>query len=215
MAKNAKWTDDNWLLLMQIYLRKPVGVKPLYCKDMVNLSLELHIAPTALQQRMKQIDTLQTPRIERIWETYRNSPRKLSRAAGLLRSMKGYGAAEKFYEGVDVQETFELDFRPVGDDTSITPAMLILMLDLYFRLTPATMVTETPEIQELARLIRVTPRDVVAVMETFQHCDPYLDRPATADNPLMQPCQEVWNRYGNGDTEQLAAFAAELKEYFL
>ena len=30
MAKNTVWHDDYWLLLMQIYLQKPVGVKPLY-----------------------------------------------------------------------------------------------------------------------------------------------------------------------------------------
>ena len=39
---------------MQLYLHKPVGVKPLYCKPMVDLSLELHIAPEQLLARMNQ-----------------------------------------------------------------------------------------------------------------------------------------------------------------
>ena len=39
MAKNSKWQDDYWLLLMQVYLRRPVGVKPLYSRDMVALSM--------------------------------------------------------------------------------------------------------------------------------------------------------------------------------
>ena len=39
MAKNTVWQDDYWLLLMQIYLHKPVGVKPLYSREMVDLSV--------------------------------------------------------------------------------------------------------------------------------------------------------------------------------
>lgn len=45
MAKNIHWQDEYWLLLMQLYLKKPEGVKPLYSKGIVNLSMELHIPP--------------------------------------------------------------------------------------------------------------------------------------------------------------------------
>ena len=48
MSKNSKWQDDYWLLLMQIYLQRPVGMKPMYSRKMVDLSMELHIAPQAL-----------------------------------------------------------------------------------------------------------------------------------------------------------------------
>ena len=58
MAKNTVWHDDDWLLLMQKYLQKPVGVKPLYSRPMVELSLELHIAPQVLQSKMQQIARL-------------------------------------------------------------------------------------------------------------------------------------------------------------
>ena len=54
MAKNTAWHDDDWLLLMQKYLQKPVGVKPLYSRPMVELSMELHIAPQVLQSKMQQ-----------------------------------------------------------------------------------------------------------------------------------------------------------------
>ena len=33
MAKKSNWNDDYWLLVVQLYLRKPVGVKPLYSID--------------------------------------------------------------------------------------------------------------------------------------------------------------------------------------
>ena len=214
MAKNAKWSDDYWLLLMQIYLQRPMGVKPLYSRKMVDLSLELHLPPSMLFVRMCQIANLETPRIEHIWETYGHNPRKLARAVSLWREMRGYGNADEFYEGVEVNETFERDFRPLAGDGELMPVMLILILDLYFRLTPITMAVETPEVQELARLIKLRPQRVVEVMGVLQHCDPYLNRKDTTDSPLLQPCKEIWQRFGNGDTEDLASFASQLKEYF-
>ena len=214
MARNVKWSDDYWLLLMQIYLQKPVGIKPMYSRKMVDLSLELHIAPNILFARMCQIANLETPRIEHIWETYGNNPRKLSRAVRLWREMRGYGHASAFYEGVEVNETFERDFKPVAGEGSMTPMMLTLILDLYFRLTPNTMVKDTPEVQELARLMKVKSQEVIDVMEVFQHCDPYLNRKDVTFSPLLLPCTQVWRRFGNANTEELASYAEQLKEYF-
>ena len=214
MAKNAKWSDDYWLLLMQIYLQKPVGIKPMYSRKMVDLSLELHLPPAMLFNKMCQIANLETPRIEHFWETYGQNPRKLARAVSLWREMRGYGNADGFYEGVEVNETFERDFKPVSTDSQMTPVMLTLILDLYFRLTPITMVAETPEILELARLIKVKPQEIVEVMEVFQHCDPYLKRKDVIISPLLAPCHEIWRRFGNANLEDLASYAGELKEYF-
>lgn len=214
MAKNAVWQDDYYLLLMQIYLHRPVGVKPLYNREMVDLSLELHIAPQYLRTRMQQIAHLETPRIERIWQTYSENPRRLARAVRLLREMKGFGAADDFYKGVEVQETFEKDFRPLSEDERFTPVMLILILDLYFRLSTITMVADTPEVQELARLLRLKASDLVLVLDIYQTCDPYLNRDALIVSNLLLPCQQVWQRYGNMEPHVLAAYAEELKVYF-
>lgn len=214
MAKDFKWQDEFWLLLMQIYLQKPVGVKPMYSRQMVNLSLELHISPDRLFNRMCQIANLETPRIEHIWEVYGNNPRKLSRAVRLWREMRGFNNAGSFYDGVEVSEGFELDFKPVAEDTQVTPVMLILILDLYFRLTPQTMVAETPEIQELARLLKMKSKEVVEVMDVLQHCDPYLNRRDVIFHPLLIPCQEIWRRFGNSNIEALASYAEQLKEYY-
>ena len=163
---------------------------------------------------MCQIANLETPRIEHIWETYGRNPKKLARAVSLWREMRGYGHADAFYEGVEVQETFERDFKPVAEGVTMTPVMLILILDLYFRLTPITMVVNTPEVQELAKLIKVKPQEVVEVMDVFQHCDPYLNRKEAVDSILSSPCHEIWRRFGNAETEQLASYAEQLKEYF-
>jgi hypothetical protein len=214
MAKNSKWQDEYWLLLLQLYLEKPVGIKPMYSRGMVNLSLELHIAPSALFNKMCQIANLETPRVERFWELYGNNPKKLKRAVNLLREMWGFNNAMEFYDGVETNESFEKDFKPVADGVTLTPVALTLILDLYFRLTPITMVPETPEVQELAKLIKQKPETVVEVLETFMHCDPYLNRKDVVMGDLMLACQQVWRRFGNANPEELASYAEQLKEYY-
>jgi len=199
---------------MQLYLRKPVGVKPLYNRLLVDLSLELHIAPSLLHARMEQIARLDTPRIERLWQEYSRNPKRLTRAVRLLRSMIGFNSGGDFYDGVEVEETFERDFRPLAEDERLTPVMLTLILNLYFQLTPVTMVAETPEVQELARLMKIPVQLVVVVLEVFQQCDPYLSRRGVTDSPLLSPCRQIWQRYGNGEPQQLALMAEQLKEYF-
>ncbi len=214
MAKNSKWQDEYWLLLLQLYLQKPVGIKPMYSRGMVNLSLELHIAPNLLFNKMCQIANLETPRVERFWELYGNNPKKLKRVVNLLREMWGFNNAMEFYDGVETNESFEKDFKPVADGVTLTPVALTLILDLYFRLTPITMVPETPEVQELAKLIKQKPETVVEVLETFMHCDPYLNRKDVVMGDLMLACQQVWRRFGNANPEELASYAEQLKEYY-
>ena len=214
MAKNSKWQDEYWLLLLQLYLQKPVGIKPMYSKGMVDLSLELHIAPNVLFNKMCQIANLETPRVERFWELYGNNPKKLKRAVNLLREMWGFNNALEFYDGVETNESFEKDFKPIAEGTTLTPAALTLILDLYFRLTPITMVAETPEVQELAKLMKQKPEAVVDVLEAFQICDPYLNRKDLAVGDLALACQQVWRRFGNANPEELASYAEQLKEYF-
>ena len=227
MARNGTWHDDYWLLLMQLYLRKPTGVKPLYSRKLVDLSLELHIPPQALQARMQQLARLETPRIERLWRTYSKDPQRLSRAVQLLRSMRGFGDAGQFYDGVEVQETFEKDFRPIVPSSKetpdkdkpleqrLTPAMLAMILNLYFQLTPSTMVSSTPEVRELAKLLRLNADEVVKVMDIYQTCDPYLGHDTMVISPLLLPCQQMWQRFGNLEPTVLHTYAEELKEYFL
>ena len=214
MAKKQLWNDDYWLLLMQQYLRRPVGIKPTYSRGMVELSMELHIDPRELHERMGDIARLRTPRIERIWQEYGENPRRLKRAVQLLRQMTGFNSGGDFYEGVGIQETFEVDFRPIAEDERLTPVMLILLLDLYFRLPTITMVSATPEIQELARLLHIPTSLVVDVLEVYQHCDPYLNRKDVCFSPLLLPCKQIWQRYGNDDTRQLADYAEQLKAYY-
>lgn len=212
--KHSLWSDEYWLLLMQLYLKKPMGVKPLYSNAMVNLALELHIPPQFLYEQSFRLRSIDNPRLERLWKAYANSPQKLRRAVGLLRSRQGYGNADEFYDGVEVNESFERDFKPVDSETGLTPLMLILILDLYFRLTPPVMIADTPEIVELAKLMGVSPQLVVEVMEVYQSIDPYLRRKTVKQVPYIDALRQVWNRFGNDSPQKLAAQAAQMKEYF-
>ena len=214
MPKTTNWKDDYWLPLMQLYLRRPAGLKPMYSRPMVSLAMELHVEPRALFNKMCALASLGTPRMERIWQDYAASPRRLARAVRLLRQMNGFGSAGGFYDGVQVNETFERAFRPIKGAPQFMPVTLVLILDPYFRLTPATMTACTPEVAALVRLTGVQAADVVMAMAAYRHCDPYL-RHAAPDCPaLLGPCREVWQRYGNTDPRGLAELAARLSEYF-
>ena len=210
----TRWTEENWLKLMQVYLKKPAGVKPLYSRDIVNLALELHFSPQSLYRRMVSLRRLNTPQIERLWNTYAKNPNKLSREVELLRTMEGFNNAEAFYEGVEVNESFETDFRPIPGFPTLTPVMLVLVLDLYFRLTPNTMVPETPEVATLAKALGISDQLVAEVLDIFQQCDPYLRHKQPTESPLTAPCLAVWQRYGNGDPSDLASYATQLQEYY-
>ena len=58
MAKHPLWNDDYWLLLLQLYQKKQMGVKPLYSKGIVDLSLELHIQPEYLHAQMFKLQRI-------------------------------------------------------------------------------------------------------------------------------------------------------------
>ena len=101
MARHPLWNEEYWLLLLQLYQKKPMGVKPLYSKGMVDLSLELHIPPEFLHEQMFKLRMV-TPRIKRLWEKYADKPQLLKRDIQRIRQMNGCGNAMQFFEGVEV-----------------------------------------------------------------------------------------------------------------
>ncbi|MBO4660093.1 MAG: hypothetical protein J5610_01370 [Prevotella sp.] len=213
MAKHPLWSDEYWLLLMQLYRKRPAGLKPLYYRGLVDLALELHIRPQFLHQQMFRLRQLDSPKLEQLWNKYSKNPQKLSRGVRLLRQMKGFGQANEFYDGVTIVESWERDFLPIDGRPELTPVKLIMVLDLYFRLTPITMVVETPEVKQLARKMKITPATVVEVMDVYKYCDPYINKNEVTSPELLPSCKEIWERYGE-DPDKVAAEAAQLLAYF-
>ena len=215
MASNSQmWQDEWWPFVLLLYMRKPVGVKRMYSRACVNLALELHLPPSVICEKMAELRRPAAPSLRRLMERYDGRARALSNRVEKLRLMRGFSSHGLFYDGVEVRETWETDFRELPGTGGLTPVALILVLDLYFRLTPSTMSVDTPEVKELARLIGQKASAVAEVMGVYQILDPYLSRGEFMVTPLLKPCQQVWQRYGNGDIEQLAALAAQLKEYY-
>ena len=209
-----KWSDEYWPLLIQVYKKKPEGVKPVYSKKLVDVSLFLHIPPKELHKKMLELRKLDTPSVQHVWKELAGNTYKLNKAVKRIKEHQGLGNADKFFEGVETNESFERDFRPLEENPRMKPVQLIMILNLYFQLTPTTMVAETDEIQELAKLIKQPAKTILEVMELFQYCDPYLNRDGKPNHPLFAVCKEIWNRFGNDDIEKLEALAAQLREYF-
>lgn len=215
MTNHPLWSDNYWPLVAQLFLRRPMGVKPMYARATVALALRLHIPPEVIYERMFCLRRHDTPLTASLWQRYVGDRRRLRRDIDMLQRMEGLGSGGAFYEGVAVSETWETDFRPINGTDGLQPVAIIMTLDLYFRLTPITMMADTPEVRAMARLLHIDIDKVLLMMACFRHIDPYLSHPAPeAPAPLLEACRNVWRRYGNDDPIQLSALAAQLHEYF-
>ena len=214
MANQSQWQEAYWLPLLQLYLRKPVGMKPLYSRPMIDLALELNVAPNQLYEQMKMLDKRETASLQQLWKRFATHQKQLRRDIETIRKMRGFNHPQQFYDGVSQEETWQTDFRPLQVDASLTPLHLIIILDLYFRLTPITMVSDTPEVKELATLLSLKPEKVAEIMGIFQLCDPYLNRMAFEVSELFASCHDVWQRFGNLNPNELAREATQMKDFF-
>lgn len=215
MAHQHLWQNEYWLLLIQQYMKKPQGVKPIYSKPIVDLALELHIHPQYLHRMMTKLDNTRVASLKAMMNSYAKNPKKFNKKVDMLRAMKGFGNQTLFYDGVEVVESFEKVFKPIEGCQPLTPMMLIIILDLYFRLTPPTMVEETPEVVEMAKLLKIKASDVVVALKTFCLCDPCIKaRNIIEETPLLAPCQQAWHKYGSQEQDKLSDLATMLKEYF-
>lgn len=134
MATHPLWNDDYWLLVLQLYLKRPTGVKAVYAREAVDLAMELHLPPQFIHQQLQEMDRRDRLVLQLVWKTYAQKPRRLAKDIARLRKMKGFGCEQAFYEGVEVRNTFEDFFLPLTEDHELKPVMLVLVLDLYFRL---------------------------------------------------------------------------------
>lgn len=213
MANHPLWSDDYWLLLMQLYQKKPVGVKSEYSHPVVELGIELHIPPKTLYEQMRVLEQHNTPSLQRLWDNYANNPRRLTRDVKRLRQMTGFGDSGLFYEGVEMAQPFERNYRPVDPQSDIIPAMLVIILNLYFTLTPNTMVSETPEVLEMASTLGIKPEEIVNILDIYQTFDPILKRQPLDSSPLVDEAHRTWQSYYN-QPEMLQDSTDKLIEYF-
>ena len=218
------WNEEYWPLVIQLYENKPRGIKPMYGYDTVKLAIELHIPPGVIYEKMFELRQPSRPSLRRLIKSLAGNREKLNLRCRQLRALQGMGNADEFYEGVALNETFETDFKPVNAPTALmtrrplyTPAMLIMILDLYFRLVPQTMVTETPEVKETAKLMDITPQDVTDILDIYTYCDPFMKHADSLIDPMLPPCMRVWRRFCTAehpDITALSNLAQQMKAYW-
>lgn len=243
MHVHPLWNDQYWPLIIKLYLAKPMGMKAMYSKGVVDLSIELHIPPFYIYERLEEVERNQRPLLQHLRTLYEGNARRLSRDVKQLRQMAGFGTGGLFFDDVCIDNDFERDYCPVADDTAMTPAMLTLILNLYFQLIPDTMKATTPEVQLLAKRLHVTSDEVVQVLKLCLAEDPCIPEhrrerllgsscaaassvssasvasPATSSAAgstasLSQAVNKLWHRYGNGDAIMVEEAAERFNPYF-
>ena len=213
------WNNEYWPLLIQAYLAKPEGIKSQWSRTAVDLAMELHLRPTDITDRLKTIDAHNSAPVERLLQHYKAHPRRLLRDTERLRHMSGFGDMAAFYDGVSTAtHKFEALYRPVGG-TPFTPAMLTILLDLYFRLVPTTMVDSTPEVRDMAQRTGLTADQVVEALHIFLFIAPAArkgsDDELAAFSPLTPLCNATWHRLDNGNPAIVAQEARRYYEYYI
>lgn len=213
------WTNDLWPLVIKAYLSAPTGPKSNCSRPVVDLAMQLHMKPADIVDRLKTVDAHKNPMVERLLVHYQAHPKKLKRDAERLAAMSGFGNSGAFYDGVDTAEAgFERFYRPI-DGTSFTPAMLTILLNLYFRLVPATMVATTPEVIDMAHRTQLTVDQVLEVLHTFLYVDPCAksrtDDALAEFAPITRLCRETWRTHDDGNPMLVAEEAEKFLQYYI
>ena len=99
-----------------------MGVKSIYSRSLINLALELHIEPKYLYNQMFRIRRQDSPLMQQLWNTYAEHPKRLVAEVEKLRKMSGFGQKDVFYKDVEVNESWEKNYRPLEADGELTIA---------------------------------------------------------------------------------------------
>lgn len=71
------WQDDYWLLLLQLYLKAPQGVKPLYSRALIDVALRTHLKPQYIYRKLFRLRRIDTPLLQELWNRYAEKPARL------------------------------------------------------------------------------------------------------------------------------------------
>lgn len=85
MATHPLWNDDYWLLVLQLYLKRPTGVKAVYAREAVDLAVELHLPPPFIHQQLQEMDRRDRLVLQLVWKL---TPRS---RVGLQKTLRGCG----------------------------------------------------------------------------------------------------------------------------
>ncbi len=186
--KAVKWTKEESILVLDLYFKKPVGMKKKDSLQILDLAKTIGRSPSAVYRRMYEFlrwyPTIPLPFYDDLedesdpfqpfWNGYFLDLKKLHKDA----------------------ESFLSDIR-----------VYTLTLHLYFQLIPDTMTPKVPEVIALAKMVKRPPALIVEILHNYLSCDPFMRGKAPqASTSLHKLCRIIWERYEKNSLMLNAAF---------
>lgn len=190
--KAEQWTKDESILVLDLYMEKPKGMKNVECEKVICLAQLLGRTPESLCRRMQKFqqwypvlpfdttDDLYVDEDPAIWNEYFLCPQKAHQEAPAI--------LDEFCAGT-------------------------LVLNLYFQLIINTMSEKSPEVNEVAKLTKRSAASIVNMLYGYASMDPFLKESPTPNQPLSSICTQLWTRYAD-DMDQLSRVAKYIESHY-
>ncbi len=188
-----QWTTEEAILVLELYMSKPKGMKSATDKNLVNLAQLLGRTPESLCRRMQKFqqwypvlpfdteESIYNGENPAIWNDYFAQPCKAHKEAPAI--------LEEFCIGT-------------------------LVLNLYFQLIISTMNEKVLEVIELSKLVKRPAKNIANMLLAYASLDPFIKKDALVTNMPMSPIQQqLWNRYAN-DMDKLSHVAKYIESHY-
>lgn len=187
-----QWSTEESILVLDLYMNKPKGMKPATDETLVNLAQLLGRTPESLCRRMQKFqqwypvlpfdteETLYNDENPAIWNDYFAQPRKAHK------------------EAPAILEEFCID---------------TLVLNLYFQLIISTMNEKVPEVVELSKLVKRPAKAVADMLLSYASLDPFMKDTPTMNVSASPIQQQLWNRYAD-DMDKLSHVAKYIENHY-
>lgn len=187
-----QWSTEESILVLDLYMNKPKGMKPATDETLVNLAQLLGRTPESLCRRMQKFqqwypvlpfdteETLYNDENPAIWNDYFAQPRKAHN------------------EAPAILEEFCID---------------TLVLNLYFQLIISTMNEKVPEVVELSKLVKRPAKAVADMLLSYASLDPFMKDTPTMNTSASPIQQQLWNRYAD-DMDKLSHVAKYIENHY-
>ena len=190
--RTEQWSKEESILVLNLYMTKPIGLKAADSDPVVNLAQLLGRTPEALCRRMQWFrqwypvlpfdadENIYTDENPAIWSDYFNRPQKARREAPAI--------LKEFCIGT-------------------------LTLNLYFQLIISTMNEKVPEVIALAKLVKRPIKTVVSLLHDYASLDPFLKGNQPEPRPVSPVTRLLWERYAD-DMDKLSRVAKYIENSY-
>ncbi len=187
-----QWTTEEAILVLDLYMSKPKGMRPATDEQLVNLAQLLGRTPESLCRRMQKFqqwypvlpfdvtEPIYNDENPAIWNEYFAQPRKAHKEAPSI--------LEEFCIGT-------------------------LVLNLYFQLIISTMNEKVPEVVELGKLVKRPAKAIAGMLLSYASLDPFMKDGPAVDLPASSVQRQLWNRYAD-DMDKLSHVAKYIESHY-